>query len=252
VNCDFDGPVGESLIRFLQAQKPEHAFRKLSVEDHGDESFMKVGMKAFTDAMFSIPSTQTMHSTVGSSLRSLSLTGIGRAFVGLWRGIETHAANMHLSSLECDVSSLSDWDAMNRVLPKLVQLKRIRVGHKCRYADLPPFMEAIRQNGTLHRIHITHYVEVRDYDDEYDGCFSAQDRRKLKVYGKRNRLLPTLVETPAVGTKGSDDKSLLPLFLLVAQQTPATAPNILLRAALTWTDRVGPKSDRKRRTSLND
>jgi hypothetical protein len=29
MNCDFDGPVGESLIRFLQAQKPDHTLPEL-------------------------------------------------------------------------------------------------------------------------------------------------------------------------------------------------------------------------------
>jgi hypothetical protein len=253
MNCEFDGPACESLIQFLQAHKAVHTLRKLSVEDHGDESFMNVGMKAFTDAMFSIPSPPSMHPTVGSSLRSLSLMGIGLAFVGLWRGIETHAANIHLSNLECDVCDLWDWDAMNRCLPKLVHLKKIRIGHKCRYADLPSFMEAIRQNGTLHRIHITDYMELGDYDDEYDGCFSASDRRKLKGYIKRNRLLAALVEKPAFGTiesQGSEDKSLLPTLLFVAQQTPTTTPNVMLRAGLAWAHRVGPKTDRKRRVSL--
>jgi hypothetical protein len=142
---------------------------------------------------------------------------------------------------------------MNRCLPKLVHLKKIRIGHKCRYADLPPFMEAIRQNGTLYRIHITDYMELGDYDDEYDGCFSASDRRKLKAYVKRNRLLASLVEKPVFGTiesAGSEDKSLLPLLLFVAQQTPATTPNVMLRAGLAWAERVGRKTDRKRQASL--
>jgi hypothetical protein len=237
LDCSMDHEAMHSLRQFLQARKTESGGPSLSElqvtwADVGDSwsgsSFAAIFCKQYNDA-------SGWYSTIGSSLRCLSVFGLANGGAGF---LKTMARNVHRLELERVQLSGLDANDCRHVATWLSQSALLQELELHEVDDARPILASLRRNGTFVKVSLP----------------GTKESRLAHSYRLRNTLVGQVLETLTLdesdrvqtATRGKGrskrergSKSLYPALLQCATQISATRTTTALSTLLNLGDSIG-------------
>jgi hypothetical protein len=203
--------------------------------------------------------------SIGSSLGELRLCTLRResehAIVELLDVFAASAAMIRLKILEIESISILAAEAMIRCLPKLVNLREVKI--LCIQVEeretLDRFFKSFKLNGSLHRVDL-----AGDMPPNARAFVMSESLLcRLLSYGERNREIPKLVSKAAVaghdrpsavpaepnaivGNNALTSICVFPFLFYASQQARRMAPTNILCGLLCLSAHINPQNGKKR------
>jgi hypothetical protein len=180
--------------------------------------------------------------TIGSSLRSLSVSGIETGCPGFVQTMARNARHIQLQRVKLSDLHATDCRHLATWIAKTSSLQELELDQ---VGDLHPILASLRRNGTLRTITLPNTKDSRFTMSYRDLAISFSDRNKY--IGELLESL-TLDESDQVKNATNDDnrsrrghcyKSLYPTFLQCANQISATRSSTTLSSLLNLSDSIG-------------
>jgi hypothetical protein len=239
-HVEFSDEATAVFVEYMQSRREDSSLRSLDLVRAFIHDFEILDYENLVGAMLKVPpiagaKVQSPLPTIGSSLQHFALNGT--ACVGFWNVMNADTTSqIRLLSLSC--SFYNDWGAMTECLPKLVHLRNLEVDWAWHQDTNPAFIRAIRRNGSIHELSLSK-ADHSKHSVTAASTFSENERSILKAYGKRNLLVPTLLQEP-VSVEHKKMASRFPSLFAVATAAPRTAPNNVLIGLLSLDCAAGP------------